>query len=51
MFLLEVVHDSKYLLSDNYETIKATEILAKEGFVVMPYMYPDLNAARELADV
>ena len=29
---------------DNYETIKATEILAKEGFVVMPYMYPDLNA-------
>ena len=46
----EVVHDSKYLLPDNYETIKATEILAKEGFVVMPYMYPDLNAARALAD-
>ena len=40
----------KYLLPDNYETIKATEILAKEGFVVMPYMYPDLNAARDLAD-
>ena len=40
---VEVVHDSKYLLPDNYETIKATEILAKEGFVVMPYMYPDLN--------
>ena len=48
---IEVVHDSKYLLPDNYETIKATEILAKEGFVVMPYMYPDLNAARALADV
>ena len=47
---LEVVHDSKYLLPDNYETIKATEILAKEGFVVMPYMYPDLNAARALKD-
>ena len=45
---IEVVHDSKYLLPDNYETIKATEILAKEGFVVMPYMYPDLNAARAL---
>ena len=30
---IEVVHDSKYLLPDNYETIKATEILAKEGFV------------------
>ena len=41
---IEVIHDSKYLLPDNYETIKATEILAKEGFVVMPYMYPDLNA-------
>ena len=32
---IEVIHDSKYLLLDNYETIKATEILAKEGFVVM----------------
>ena len=47
---IEVVHDSKYLLPDNYETIKATEILAKEGFVVMPYMYPDLNVARSLVD-
>lgn len=47
---LEVIHDSKYLLPDNYETIKATEILAKEGFIVMPYMYPDLYAARSLAD-
>ena len=45
---IEVIHDSKYLLPDNYETIKATEILAKEGFIVMPYMYPDLNAARDL---
>ena len=43
-------YDSKYLLPDNYETIKATEILAKEGFVVMPYMYPDLNAARDLVN-
>ena len=47
---IEVIHDSKYLLPDNYETIRATEILAKEGFVVMPYMYPDLNAARALKD-
>ena len=46
---IEVIKDSKYLLPDNYETIKATEILAKEGFVVMPYMYPDLNAARDMA--
>lgn len=47
---IEVVHDSKYLLPDNYETVKATEILAKEGFVVLPYMYPDLNAAHDLAN-
>lgn len=47
---IEVIRDTKYLLPDNYETIKATEILAKEGFVVMPYMYPDLNVARALRD-
>src|SRR5476651_2155352 len=45
---IEVINDSKYLLPDNNETIKATEILASEGFVVMPYMYPDLYAARSL---
>ena len=44
------MRDSKYLLPDNAETIKATEILAKEGFIVLPYMYPDLYAARALAD-
>ncbi|MCR4627139.1 MAG: thiazole synthase [Treponema sp.] len=47
---IEIMKDSKYLLPDNYETIKATEILAKEGFIVMPYMYPDLNVARALKD-
>lgn len=45
---IEIMRDTKYLLPDNQETIKATEILAKEGFVVMPYMYPDLNAARDM---
>lgn len=45
---VEVIQDTKYLLPDNYETIKTTEILAKEGFIVMPYMYPDLNVARSL---
>lgn len=48
---VEVIRDSKYLLPDNYETLKATELLAKEGFIVLPYMYPDLNVARSLADV
>lgn len=47
---IEVIHDTRYLLPDNYETARATEILAREGFVVMPYMYPDLNAARDLAN-
>ena len=47
---IEVIRDAKYLLPDNTETIKATEILAKEGFVVMPYMYPDLYTARDLAN-
>ena len=46
---IEIMRDTKYLLPDNYETVKATETLAKEGFVVMPYMYPDLNVARDLA--
>lgn len=45
---IEIMKDSKYLLPDNAETIKATEILASEGFVVLPYMYPDLYAARDL---
>lgn len=47
---VEIMKDSKYLLPENYETIKATEILAKEGFVVMPYIYPDLNVARDLVN-
>ena len=47
---IEIMRDSKYLLPDNQETIRATETLAKEGFVVLPYMYPDLNVARDLVD-
>ena len=47
---IEIMRDSKYLLPDNQETIRATEILVKERFQVMPYMYPDLNVARDLQD-
>lgn len=47
---IEVIQDNKYLLPDNLETLKATEILAKEGFVVLPYMSPDLSIARRLVD-
>ena len=47
---IEIMQDSKYLLPDNTETVKATEVLAREGFVVLPYMYPDLYAARDLVN-
>ena len=47
---IEVISDSRYLLPDGYETAKATEILAEEGFVVLPYMNPDLYVARSLVD-
>ncbi|MBU5269594.1 MAG: thiazole synthase [Clostridium cochlearium] len=47
---IEAISDNKYLLPDNYETIKATEILAKEGFHVFPYMNPDLMDAKRLVE-
>ncbi|MDL2321612.1 thiazole synthase [Desulfosarcina sp. OttesenSCG-928-B08] len=47
---IEVISDSRHLLPDGYETARATEILAKEGFVVLPYMNPDLYVARDLAN-
>jgi thiazole synthase len=47
---IEVIQDNKYLLPDNMETLKATEILAKEGFKVFPYMSPDLSIARRLVE-
>ena len=47
---IEVISDSKYLMPDNAETVKATEILAKEGFIVMPYINPDLVTARNLVN-
>lgn len=45
---IEVINDNKYLLPDNQETIKATEILAKEDFIVMPYVSPNLPDAKRL---
>ncbi|PHR24502.1 MAG: thiazole synthase [Desulfotalea sp.] len=48
---IEVITDVKYLMPDNIETLKATEILAKEGFVVLPYVMPDLPLAKRLEDV
>jgi thiazole synthase len=45
---IEVIPDNKYLFPDNAETLKATEVLAKEGFIILPYMTPDLIIARQL---
>ncbi|EAK0446682.1 thiazole synthase [Campylobacter lari] len=50
MIKVEVISDSKYLLPDNYESIKAVELLANEGFTPLVYMYPDLYAARAMAN-
>jgi len=47
---IEVITDMKYLLPDNHETLLATETLAKEGFVVLPYMMPDITVSRQLHD-
>ncbi|KGP70968.1 thiazole synthase [Pontibacillus yanchengensis] len=47
---IEVISDYKYLLPDNEETLKATKTLVEEGFVVLPYMTPDLIAAKRMED-
>lgn len=45
---IEIITDMKYLMPDNHATLRATEILAGEGFVVLPYILPDLPLARQL---
>jgi thiazole synthase len=47
---LEVIGDEKTLFPDNFELVRATEILVKEGVVVLPYTNDDLIAARRLID-
>ena len=47
---IEVIKDMKYLMPDNWETLKTTEILSKEGFIVLPYMMPDITFARQLQE-
>jgi Uncharacterized enzyme of thiazole biosynthesis len=50
MVKVEVIRDSRYLLPDNCETIKAVKKLNDLDFTVLPYMMPDLSAARAMAD-
>src|SRR4030088_377968 len=47
---LEVIGDQKTLFPDNQGLIEATRVLAKEGFVVLPYTNDDVVNARKLID-
>lgn len=47
---LEVITDNKYLLPDNLETLEATRVLVDEGFVVLPYICPDLSVANKMVE-
>ncbi len=47
---LEVTPDPYYLLPDGTETLKAAEILVKEGFIVLPYINADPVLAKRLAE-
>jgi len=47
---LEVIGDQKTLFPDNEGLLEATRVLAKEGFVVLPYTNDDLVNARKLID-
>ena len=48
---LEIHPDPKYLLPDPVETLKATEELAKDGFIVLPYIQADPVLCKRLEDV
>ena len=46
---VEIMRDTKYLFPDNYETVKSDgDPCKKRAFIVLPYMNPDLNVARDL---
>ncbi|MEN0053443.1 MAG: thiazole synthase [Mucilaginibacter sp.] len=47
---LEIHPDPKYLMPDPIETLKATEELAKMGFVVLPYIHADPVLCKRLED-
>jgi thiazole synthase len=48
---LEIHPDPRYLLPDPVETLKAAEVLVKEGFTVLPYINADPVLAKRLQDV
>jgi thiazole synthase len=48
---LEVIPDSRYLLPDPVETLRAAEILVEDGFTVLPYVLPDPVLQKKLEEV
>lgn len=48
---LEIHPDPKYLLPDPIETLKATEELAKLGFIILPYIHADPVLCKRLEEV
>lgn len=48
---LEVTPDPRYLLPDPIETLKAAEILIKDGFIVLPYIHADPILAKRLEEL
>ncbi|MFC1935596.1 thiazole synthase [Chloroflexota bacterium] len=48
---LEVIPDPKYLFPDPAGTLRAAEILIKEGFTVLPYIHADPVLARQLEEL
>ncbi len=47
---LEIHPDPRYLLPDGEETLRATEALAKEGFIVLPYIQADPVLCKKLEE-
>jgi thiazole synthase len=51
MIKVEVIGDDRTLLPDPVETLKASEILLEEGFIVLPYTSDDVVLARRLEEL
>jgi thiazole synthase len=51
MIKVEVIGDDKTLLPDPIETLKASEMLLEEGFIVLPYTSDDVILARKLQEI
>jgi thiazole synthase len=48
---LELTPEPRYLLPDPIETLRAAEILVKDGFIVLPYIQPDPILAKRLEEI